>query len=424
MSLMLDQLIYQLKYPYHLVKTGLLEGFPAELRYKYPQKQLKIIAITGTDGKTTSSTLLYHVLKTAGKKVGLISTVAAYLGNQELDTGFHVTAPQPNQVYKLMRQMVDQGYEYLVLEATSHGIYQSRTWGIHPIIAGVTNVNHEHFDYHLNYDNYVTAKGLLLKSSQVAVINAEDQSAPKLRKMINKYKTELLEYEPSASLPKAITQATQERFPESYNKANVWLVTMIAHRLQIDDKLIAKAVKTCPPIPGRMEEIANPLGLKIVVDFAHTPQGLEAALTSLKKTMRSRQRLIAVFGAAGLRDQSKRPLMTQVATQLADLVVLTAEDPRTENVWSIIRQMKEQLTLGHDKIASIPDRRQAIAFGLAQAQKGDVVGVFGKGHEKSMAFGSTEFPWSDQAVIKELVTQIKPAGTKSISTSDKVNKSN
>jgi UDP-N-acetylmuramoyl-L-alanyl-D-glutamate--2,6-diaminopimelate ligase len=399
---MIADLIYHLKRPYHFVKTGLLEGIPAELKYRFPQKKLKIIAITGTDGKTTSSTLLYHVLKSAGKRVGLISTVAAYLGDEELDTGFHVTAPQPSQVLKLMRRMVDEGYEYLILESTSHGIYQFRTWGVKPMIAGVTNITREHLDYHVTYENYLDAKALLLRRSQVSVINEDDGSYLKIRKALKGSRTSIQ----SDSLPSKLQKAVKDRFPERYNQSNSRLVIAISRLLGIGDQDIAEAIQRFPNIKGRMQDMPNNLGLRIVVDFAHTPQALEEALKTLRVQQGgSKKKLIAVFGCAGLRDRQKRPAMTKVASELADLAVLTAEDPRTEDVWSIIRQMKEGLTIGHNKVYSIPDRGRAIEFAINQlAAKGDTVGIFGKGHELSMCYGTTEHPWSDQVAVEKLVT--------------------
>lgn len=416
---MLAEWLYQLKRPYHLVRTGLGEGVPAQISNHFPQRKLKIIAITGTDGKTTSSTLLYHILKTAGKKVGLISTVAAYIGEDESDTGFHVTAPQPKQLYQFMAQMVKDGYEYLILETTSHGIYQYRNWGIHPLIAGLTNISPEHLDYHVNYDNYVAAKAELLKSAKTAVINNDDESAPRLRRILRDTKTQVVTYAPGDRLPKVIQQAANERFSEAFNQTNVRLVTAIAELLEIDPKAIAEGIQSFPPIPGRMEYIKNNRKLQIVVDFAHTPQGLEAALTTLRKELKPGKKLIAVFGCASQRDRSKRPVMTEIAVRLTDLVVLTAEDPRYEDIWSIIREMKEQLITGQNKIASVADRGQAIAFALKQAQAGDAVGVFGKGHEQSMSYFGVEYPWSDQAVIKEILAGKEISFKLPISPSDK-----
>lgn len=402
---MFADLIYHFKRPYHFFKTGLAQGLPAELKYRFPQKQLKILTITGTDGKTSSSTLLYQVLKAAGKKVGLITTVAAFLGDEEIDTGFHVTAPQPDQVFKFMRRMVDEGYEYLVLETTSHGIYQFRTWGIRPLIAGLTNVTMEHLDYHVNYDNYLTVKASMLRQAQVAIINADDASYNKMKKALRGSTAQVREYSLQESLPTKLQKAVQQRFPEVFNQSNARLVIAMAEVLQIEPAITAAAILAFPGVKGRMQEIPNHRGLRVVVDFAHTPQALDVALTTLRaQQTKPTSKLIAVFGCAGLRDHTKRPVMTNTAVELADWVVLTAEDPRTEDVWSIIREMKEQLKTGHDKVFSIIDRKKAIAFAINElASKGDTVGIFGKGHEQSMCYGKTEYPWSDSVAAQKIL---------------------
>jgi UDP-N-acetylmuramoyl-L-alanyl-D-glutamate--2,6-diaminopimelate ligase len=155
-----------------------------------------------------------------------------------------------------------------------------------------------------------------------------------------------------------------------------------------------------------MQRVANKKGLNVIIDFAHTPNGLQKALTALKQSLPANKKLIAVYGAAGLRDYRKRPLMGNIGAELADLIVLTAEDPRTENVWSIIRQMKDGVTKNHNRVVSIADRRQAMEFALTTlAKKGDSVVIFGKGHEKSMSFGTTEQPWSDLGVAKEILAR-------------------
>lgn len=405
---MVNDFVYWLKRPYHLFKTGLLNGLPAQIHYRFPARKLKVIAITGTDGKTTSSTMLYHILKESGKKVVLVSTVAAYFGEDELDTGFHVTAPQPSEVQKLMRRAVDADYEYFILEATSHGIFQFRTWGIQPLIAGLTNITHEHLDYHVNYENYVEAKALLLRQAQTAVINADDISHSKVRKLLAGRK--VVEYGGEQKLSKPLRQAINDRFSEAYNQTNARLVITIAQLLGLSDEMIVKALPSFPNIRGRMQWVENTKNLHLVVDFAHTPKALHEALTSIRKHMRAKGikgRLIAVFGSAGLRDRQKRPLMTKTAVDLADVVVLTAEDPRTEDFWCINREMKEQLTEGHHKLISISDRREAIKFTIKHVAKpGDVVGIFGKGHEQSMCYGKTEYPWDDVTEVSKAVADL------------------
>jgi UDP-N-acetylmuramoyl-L-alanyl-D-glutamate--2,6-diaminopimelate ligase len=404
---MLAQFLYTVKRPYHFVKTGLLNGLLSQIRYGFPQRKLKIITITGTDGKTTSSTLLYHVLKAAGKQVGLISTVGAYLGDQPLDTGFHVTAPQPNQIYKLMRQMISQGFEYLILETTSHGIYQYRTWGIKPEIAGLTNITHEHLDYHVTYENYLMAKVSLLQRAKKAVINADDESYPLVKKELKYHETEVIEYSHDQSLPPSLRQAMMARFTQAFNFMNTRMVIKMAQELGLSNQEIAQGIETFPEIPGRMQFIPTKKGFQVAIDFAHTPQGLQEALKALRKQMHKEGlngRLIALFGCASQRDRSKRPVMTQLAVELADLVILTAEDPRFEDIWAIIREMKEQLTVGHQKVMSIADRREAIEFALTHlAKKGDVIGIFGKGHETSMNYRGVEMPWNDAQVVNEVL---------------------
>lgn len=403
---MFSKLLYRLKRPYHLVKTGLLKGLPAEIRYNHPAKDLYISVITGTDGKTTSSTLLYHVLKTAKFEVGLLSTVAAFMGNEQIDTGFHVTSPQPDDVHRFMRKLVDAGYTHLVLEITSHGSYQYRNWGINQQISGLTNVSPEHLDYHVNYENYIQAKADILKKSPIVILNETDASYLKIRKFLGSNHT-VIPYSSETKLPTKIALAIKNRFNEQYNQMNAKLVYVMATTMGVSDDDFISALQSFPGIPGRMEKIKNKRKLNIFVDFAHTPQGLEASLTALRdlrKQEKSKGKIIAVFGCAGLRDPSKRPKMGEIGTRLADLAIFTAEDPRTENIWSIIRQMKEQLTEDHQKIISVADRRDAIDMALNKlAEPGDYIGIFGKGHEKSMCYGKTEYAWSDQQVVRELL---------------------
>ncbi len=405
---MIKELIYKIKRPYHFLKTGILNGLISEVANGFPARKLSVLAITGTDGKTTSATLLYFALKQAGFKVALLSTVAAFKGETVIDTGFHVTSPQPSDVQKFMAELVQDGFTHLVLEVTSHGAYQYRTWGINPSIAGITNINQEHLDYHLSYDRYVAAKTLVLKQAPTVVLNEDDISYYRLRKILSNQDISILAYSMSDRLPTVVSKAISERFPEQYNRMNARLVYKIAKEYGISNSDFATAVQNFPGIPGRMESIPNKLGISIIVDFAHTPQGLEAALTALRKQLNQQKnpgKLIAVFGCAGLRDSGKRPIMGAIGAELADFAVFTAEDPRTENLWSILNQMKSSLGTHHTSVTSIADRGEAIAFALFSiAKRGDTVVILGKGHEQSMCFGTIEYPWSDQKAVLELLT--------------------
>lgn len=400
-----SELIYRLKRPVHLIKTGLLKGLPAQIKHGFPNRKLKIIAITGTDGKTTSSTLLYHVLHQAGKKVALISTVAAYIDGEKFDTGFHVTSPSPDQLYAFMKKMVERDIEYLVLEYTSQGAYQYRLFGIRPLIAGVTNIDQDHFDYHLNYRNYLAAKAIVLQKAKTVIINEDDQSYYRLRKILQGGQQRLIDYSQDIKLDNKIEKAIKQRFIETFNQNNARLVSTMAIEMGIEAKDIASAIISFEGVPGRIQEIPNKKGLIIFVDFAHTPQGLRSALTAMQM-IRKKEKLpgniIAVYGCAGLRDAAKRPMMGEIGVELADLCVFTAEDPRTEDIWSIIRQMKESLRTGHNKIVSVPDRQEAITFAITKlAKRGDIVAIFGKGPEQSMCYGTEELPWSDEEAVKK-----------------------
>jgi UDP-N-acetylmuramoyl-L-alanyl-D-glutamate--2,6-diaminopimelate ligase len=251
----------------------------------------------------------------------------------------------------------------------------------------------------------------VLKKAQTVVLNEDDQSYYRLKRVFPSSQYKVLEYSQEIKLATKVEKAIKERFLEAFNQNNARLVSTIALELGLNPEEIAQAISKFKGVEGRMQIIPNQKGLRIVVDFAHTPQGLRSALTALRlmmkkdaKDKKKQGKLIAVYGCAGLRDAAKRPMMGEIGVELADLLVFTAEDPRTEHLWSIIRQMKESLQTGHNKIASIPDRQEAINFAIRKlAEKGDTIAIFGKGPEKSMCYGTTEIPWSDEeAVLKAL----------------------
>ena len=394
--------LLRIKKIHHTLSSLLLKALPAAKRYGYPGKKLQVYGITGTDGKTTSSTMLYHVLKTAGWRVALISTVAAFIDDEEIDTGFHVTSPEPWQVQKLLAECVRRGIEHVVLETTSHGYFQFRTYGIPFVLAGLTNITPEHLDYFVTYDDYLKTKAEFLAQAGRAFINSDDQSFGQVKQILKDRGTPYTTYDSELGRD-TIDAAIRERFPESYNRSNAHLVRAMATHLGVDEASQAEAFRTFPGVRGRMEFIPNRRGIKIVVDFAHTPNALENALEALRP--QTEGRLIAVFGCAGLRDSRKRPAMGGIASRLADFSIFTAEDPRTEDIQVIFRQMKEGVEGSHHrKIITVPDRGEAIRMALEYAKRGDTIGIFGKGHERSMCYGKIETPWSDQEAVRALLT--------------------
>lgn len=324
----------------------------ANLIYGFPGRKLTVIGITGTSGKTSVCHLLHHILQASGLKVALISTISA--------PGLHVTNPDPFVLQKILRQLVNKETQYLVLEVTSHGLDQNRNWGIKFKYGLITNITHEHLDYHKTFERYRQAKEKLLKMSinKVSFVQSDD-----------------------------------------FIKANINAASAIARKMGIQQRVIDKAIKTFPGIPGRMEFVKTK-PFNVVIDFAHKPDALAKALQFLRP--KTRGRLISVFGCAGLRDRLKRPLMGEISSCLADITVLTCEDPRTENPDEIINQIKSGIKNKH-QVYSQPDRQKAIDLAIKLARPGDTVALFGKAHEKSMCFGKIEYPWSEyQAVRKAL----------------------
>ncbi len=403
----MKQIIYRLKRVVHFLKTGLLLGVPAVIFNRFPARKLKIILITGTDGKTTSSNLIFHLLNQAGQKTGLISTISAKIGKKDIDIGLHTTAPEPQALQQLLREMVKANCKYVVLEMTSHGAYQFRDWGVKPFIAGLTNISHEHLDYHLTYNNYVEAKCLLLKKAPIAVINQDDPSFYRVKQRLDLKKQTVISYSQEEKLSRQILQAIKKRFDQKYNQMNARLAVKIAQKLGINDKTIAQSISDFPQVPGRLEEVEAGQPFRVIVDFAHTPHALDEVLAYLKTQLKRSGKLIAVFGATGLRDKTKRPIMGQKAVEHADLVVLTADDSRTEDTWSIIQQIKSGVETDQQKIISIPNRYKAIEHVLTKlAKKDDIVVLMGKGHEISLAIDGQEIPWNDTVVATQVIKQV------------------
>lgn len=387
-------------------------AFLAAFVYCYPARRLKIIGVTGTDGKTTTATLIYQILLQAEKKVALISTVSAKIGKKEIPTGFHVTSPHPRKLQALLKKIANQGYEYVVLEVTSHGLEQHRVLGINFLVGVITNATHEHLDYHGTYQSYLRAKAKLFENVKIAVLNRDDNSYQHLAAKTQKNKqikvaTYGIRNKADFTLR---TFQFKTSLPGEYNQYNCLAAIAATASLGISLKKIRQAVAGFKGIKGRMEKIEEGQDFQVIVDFAHTPNGLENALKTLKE--KKPHRLIVVFGCAGLRDARKRPKMGKIATRLANISVLTAEDPRTEDVNKIIDQIAQgcQKAGGVEKrtFFRLPDRSQAIRFAIQKlAKKGDIVVVCGKGHEQSMCFGATEKPWSDQEEARKALRSLK-----------------
>jgi len=401
--------IQKLKNTYHF-----LQALIANIYYGFPSRKLKVIGITGTDGKTTTTHLIYHILKTAGKKVSMISTVYAKVGGKEYDTGLHTTTPDPFLIQNMLKKSLDNGEEYFVLETTSHALDQNRVWGVFYEIGILTNVTHEHLDYHKDYEDYLNTKTLMLRRSRKAVVNKDDESYEKIQEILNT-KSNIVTYGLKHTSDYSRDFRNTVKDLAEFNASNYLGAYAVARLCGIQEKIIETAIQTFILPPGRIDVVYKE-EFTVIIDFAHTPNAIKKILEMVRTVyLQKTGRLIHVFGSAGLRDVSKRPLMGHSSGKLADVVVLTEEDYRTEDPALISQQIesglkkegltyKKNLTKQDIKVYSIIlNREKAISQALAIVTKGDVVIITGKGHEKSLCRGKVEYPWNDKDAVKRLL---------------------
>ena len=386
----------------------LLQAIFANIVYRFPSRQLIVIGVTGTDGKTTTVHLIHHILVKAGKKADLISTISA--------PGLHTTTPDSMMLQKMLRKMVNKRMEYVVLESSSHGLDQNRLWGVRYETGVVTNITHDHLDYHKTINNYRAAKAKLFRGVKIAVLNRDDQSYEYLVSSIKYKVSRIITYgikNPADFTPTNFSFKTG--LPGDYNQYNCLAAIAAVKSLGIADGQIRRAISSFKGVIGRMEEIKEDQNFRVIIDFAKTASGLESVLKTLNSQLVIRNqktgRLIVVFGSAGLRDVAKRVMMGEVGAKLADISILTAEDPRTEDVNKIIEQIAQGCVRGggieKKSFFRISDRRKAIKFAINLAKKGDIVVLCGKGHERSMCYGNKESPWNEHTEVRRVLIKLK-----------------
>ncbi len=387
-------MVRSLKSLYHLVVA-----IVANIWFGFPSRKLTVIGVTGTDGKTTTTTLIYEILKHAGLKTSKITSVHAIIGGKEYDTGFHVTTPNAWYIQKYLREAVNHHDTHVVLEVTSHALAQSRVWGVQFAIGVITNVTHEHLDWHGTFGAYLQTKLSLLRRARIAVVNRDEADV---------YNTVL----PSITRKRYVTYGIRRdgmvnpetfpfttKLPGEFNRYNCLAALSVAEALGIDRKVAASAIAKFTGVVGRMETVIDK-PFRVIVDFAHTPNAVEKALSTVR--LMTKKRVIHVFGSAGLRDRTKRPLMGEASANYADIIILTEEDYRTENVETIMDQIASGIPAGKE-VYRYPNRRDALRFALSLAKPHDLVMITGKGHEKSLCRGTTETPWNDQDEVRKIL---------------------
>ncbi len=403
--------------------------------YGYPAQHLCTIGVTGTDGKTTTSNLISTILDHAGKRNGLLTTANFKLNGQEWENTTRQSTLEALEIQQFLRRLLDERATHAVLESTSHGLELQRVRGCAFDIGVVTNITHEHLDFHKTIENYRRAKARLFEMldptrdkglgvAPRAILNQDDISYEVLKPYC---RVPILSYGIEApAMVRAVDlqlDAEQTRFlailPDGeieivtrlvgrFNVSNCLAAIATAYSLGIVPEMIAETLAKVQGVSGRMERIDEGQPFTVMVDYAHTPDSLEKVLRILRPLTSGK--LMAVFGSAGERDKQKRPIMGRIAGQLTDFFVITDEDPREEDRFAILREIAEGArTLGKregEDFLCVADRREAIAAAFTRAGAGDTVLLAGKGHEQSIIVGTTKLPWDDRRVAREQLRQI------------------
>lgn len=376
-------------------------------------RRLKMIGVTGTNGKTTTSFIIKKILENNGYKVGMISTVEVVIGNEKYPADY--TTPDPSVLHRYFYMMKMAGCDVCVMEVSSQALAQKRTYGINFDIGVFTNLSREHLDYHGTMEDYAKAKALLMKNSDVSVINSDDDWAQFMKENakgkvvtygINS-QSDLKAENIKLDFDKVEYSLTSngESFDIVYNVIgrfsvyNSLAALAVGIIMKADMKRAVKAVAETGNVKGRVEKIKNSRGINVLIDFAHTPDSLKNVLKTVKDIYD--KRLITVFGCGGDRDKSKRAIMGMIACEYSDLVYVTSDNPRTENPDKIIDDIVKDLDEG--SYIRITDRTQAIKAALAEAKEGDTVLIAGKGHEKYQILGKEKIHFDEREIVKQIL---------------------
>ena len=384
--------------------------------YGEPSKKLKLVGVTGTNGKTTIATLLYNMFRKMGHKCGLLSTVCNYI-EDEIIPADHTT-PDPIELNRLLSRMVEADCEYAFMECSSHAIAQKRIGGLNFAGGIFTNLTRDHLDYHSTFENYRDAKKAFfdaLDKEAFAVINADDKNGMVMvqnskatvktysTRTMADFKAKIIECHFEGMYLDINGKEVGVQFIGKFNVSNLLAVYGTAIMLGKKPEDILVILSTLKSVNGRLEPIHSPDGYTAIVDYAHTPDALENVLNAIHEVLNGKGKVITVCGAGGNRDKGKRPLMAQEAVKQSDKVIITSDNPRFEEPEDIINDMLAGLdTKQMKKVVSIVDRREAIRTACMMAEKGDVILIAGKGHEDYQEIQGVKHHFDDKEVVKEI----------------------
>ena len=357
-----------------------------------PQDKLKVIGVTGTNGKTTTTTLIRHILCSMGMTCGLIGTNGDAVGADRSSTGY--TTPIPQILYAEMARAAQSGYEYLVMEVSSHSLAQKRVEPIRFELAVFTNLTRDHLDYHGSMEAYLEAKKRLFVQADRGVVNIDDSAGYAI---LERCAGGSVTYGRRLGAEYLAEDVVQRRAGVEYTLVHAGGRYAVSGILDV--------VAAFAGVAGRMEALDTGLGFQVVIDYAHTPDGLENVLRTIRGYKEGR--LIALFGCGGNRDRGKRPQMCRAAASYADFMVVTSDNPRGENPYAILKDILAGLDGFDTPFAVIENRRAATKFALEQARPGDVVLLAGKGHEDYQIIGDTVYPYDEKEIVRELIKGLK-----------------
>ncbi|MCX7728870.1 MAG: UDP-N-acetylmuramoyl-L-alanyl-D-glutamate--2,6-diaminopimelate ligase [Bacteroidia bacterium] len=395
-------------------------GHIAHHFFDKPSEQLNLIGVTGTNGKTTSVTLLYQLFSLLGYTCGLISTVENKIGNQTIPSTH--TTPDAIQMNQLLKQMLDKGCQYVFTEVSSIGVHQKRIEGLHFRGGAFTNLTHDHLDYHKTFENYRDCKKQFfdyLPETAFAITNKDDKNGlymlqnTKAQKYtyalqtLADFKAKILEQHVNGTLIQLNGKELWIKLIGKFNVYNVLLVYAIAKILGQDEETILKHISNLNPAKGRFQ-IIHHHGITGIVDYAHTPDALENVLKTIKELKQDHQKIITVIGCGGNRDAAKRPVMAQIACQYSDKVIFTSDNPRDEKPEDIIQQMESGISLTDKRKAmSIVNREEAIKTAIHLTEDEDIILLAGKGHETYQEIKGVKYPFDDYEKLSTYLQQIK-----------------
>lgn len=387
--------------------------------YDNPSQKLKLVGVTGTNGKTTIASLLYQMFKKAGYKVGLLSTVKIMVDDVEYKATH--TTPDSLTINYYMSQMVQAGCEYCFMEVSSHGVHQKRTEGLQFAGGVFTNLSHDHLDYHATFAEYRDVKKSFfdhLPKTAFALTNSDDKNgavmlqntqAKKLTyalKTYADYKAVILENQLTGLQLKINEQEVWTRLIGTFNAYNVLAIYGVAVELGIEKIEALRLLSELESVSGRFQFVVSKERITAIVDYAHTPDALENVLNTINDIRTKNEQLITIVGCGGDRDKTKRPIMARIATEMSSKAILTSDNPRTEDPAVIIEEMEAGISAENfKKYVSILDRKQAIKTACQMAEKGDIILIAGKGHETYQEINGVRHDFDDMKIVKEILEQ-------------------